>query len=107
MKNEGARVVTTLYSYILDAQVQLTLLLVVGMADNLTHSIFYGHNISPIISLWRFSRRSRAANSTVQRRIWPNFKPIRKFMGVYVACNNEEDPINSEGPGVVTTFLTL
>ena len=30
MKNEGARVVTTLYSYILDAQVQLTLLLVVG-----------------------------------------------------------------------------
>ena len=25
MKNEGARVVTTLYSYILDAQVQLTL----------------------------------------------------------------------------------
>ena len=30
MKKEGARVVTTLYSYILDAQVQLTLLLVVG-----------------------------------------------------------------------------
>ena len=28
MKNEGARVVTTLYSYILDAQGQLTLLLV-------------------------------------------------------------------------------
>ena len=25
MKNEGARVVTTLYSYILDTQVQLTL----------------------------------------------------------------------------------
>ena len=25
MKNEGARVVTTIYSYILDAQVQLTL----------------------------------------------------------------------------------
>ena len=30
MKNEGERVDTTLYSYILDAQVQLTLLLVVG-----------------------------------------------------------------------------
>ena len=27
MKNEGARVVTTLYSYILDTQVQLTMLL--------------------------------------------------------------------------------
>ena len=30
MKNEGVRVVTTLYSYILDAQEQLTLLLVDG-----------------------------------------------------------------------------
>ena len=30
MKNEGARVVTTLYSYILDAQEQLTLKLVEG-----------------------------------------------------------------------------
>ena len=30
MKNEGARVVTTLYSYILDAQGQLTLQLVDG-----------------------------------------------------------------------------
>ena len=30
MKNEGSRVVTTLYSYILDAKGQLTLYLVVG-----------------------------------------------------------------------------
>ena len=30
MKNEGARVVTTIYSYILDAQGKLTLQLVVG-----------------------------------------------------------------------------
>ena len=30
MKNEGARVVTTLYSYILVAQVQLSLYLVIG-----------------------------------------------------------------------------
>ena len=36
MENEGARVVTPLYSYILDAQVQLTLELVVGCADNQT-----------------------------------------------------------------------
>ena len=34
MKNEGARVVTTLYSYILDAQGQLQ--------KNHTHSNFYG-----------------------------------------------------------------
>ena len=33
MKNEGARVVTTLYSYILDAQGQLTLKLVDGCGE--------------------------------------------------------------------------
>ena len=38
MKNEGARVVTTLYSYILDAQGQLTM----GAAENQTHSNFFG-----------------------------------------------------------------
>ena len=38
MKNEGARVVTTLYSYILDTQGQLTL----GVAENQAHSNFYG-----------------------------------------------------------------
>ena len=26
-------------------------------------------------------------------------------MGVHVACKNEEDPIKSEGTGVVATFL--
>ena len=38
MKNEGARVVTTLYSYILDAQGQRWM----GEAENQTHSNFYG-----------------------------------------------------------------
>ena len=28
-------------------------------------------------------------------------------MGVHLACKNEEDPIKSEGTGVVTTFLQL
>ena len=28
-------------------------------------------------------------------------------MGVHVACKYEEDPITSEGTGVVTTFLPL
>ena len=46
-------------------------------------------------------------NSTVQGSIWPNFETIREFMGVHVACKNEEDPIKSEGTGVVTTFLPL
>ena len=53
------------------------------------------------------SRRSRAAISTVQGPIWPNFKPIREFMGVHVACKNKEDHSKSEGTEVVTTFLPL
>ena len=32
-----------------------------------------------------FSRRSRAANFPVQGPIWPNFEPIRGFVGVLVA----------------------
>ena len=45
--------------------------------------------MSPIISIWVFSRRSRAANSEV----WPNFELIRDFIVVHVTCKNEEDPI--------------
>ena len=36
-----------------------------------------------------------------------HFERIWEFMGVHVACKNEEDPIKSEGTGVVTTFLPL
>ena len=52
-----------------------------------------------------FSRRSRAANSTVQGLIWPNFKPTRDYMRVLAACKNEEDPIKTEGARVVTTLF--
>ena len=48
-----------------------------------------------------------AANSTVQVPMWPNFEPIREFISAHVACENGEDPIKSEGTGVVTTFLQL
>ena len=44
------------------------------------------------------SRRSRAANSTVQGLIWPNFEPAQDFMVVLVTCKNEE-------AGVVTTLF--
>ena len=37
------------------------------------------------------------------RLILPNFEPIRDFMGVLVACKNDEDPIKNEGARVVTT----
>ena len=36
----------------------------------------------------------KGSYSTVQGRIWPNFKPIQDFMGILVACNNEEGIIN-------------
>ena len=49
-----------------------------------------------------FSRRSRAANSAVLGRIWPNFKLIRDIMVVLVNCKNEEDPIKNEGARVFT-----
>ena len=35
----------------------------------------------------------------------PNIKPIRDFMGVRVACKNEDDPIKNEGARVVTTLF--
>ena len=42
--------------------------------------------------------------TAVQGPFWPNFKPI-DFMGVLVACKNEEDPIKNEGARVVTTLF--
>ena len=42
-----------------------------------------------------------------QGQLTPQSKFPSEFMGVHVACKNEEDPIKSEGTGVVTTFLQL
>ena len=43
--------------------------------------------------------------TNMSRLILPNFEPIRDFMGVLVACKNEEDPIKNEGARVVTTLF--
>ena len=51
------------------------------------------------------SRRSRAANSTVQGPMLPNFKLIRDLMGFLVACKNGEDLIKNEGARVDTTLF--
>ena len=58
----------------------------------------------PIISLWVFFRRSKAANSAALSLIWPNFKLLRDFMVVLVTCKNEEDPIKNESARVFTTL---
>ena len=54
---------------------------------------------------WDFSRCSRAAYFTVLGLIWPNYEPIQDFIGVLVACKNEEDLIENEGARVVTTLF--
>ena len=50
---------------------------------------------------------SRAANSAVHSRIWPNFEVICTLMVVLITCKNEEDPIKKEGARVFTTFSRL
>ena len=54
-----------------------------------------------------FSKRLRAANSTVQRLIWPNFESIHDFIVGLVTCKNEEDPIKNEGVRLVTTLSII
>ena len=44
-----------------------------------------------------FFRRSRAGNSGVHDRIWPNFELIQDFMVVLVVTCKNEDLITSEG----------
>ena len=53
-----------------------------------------------------FSRRSRAANSTVLGPIWPNFELVQDVMDVLVTCKYEEDPIKNEGARVDTTLYS-
>ena len=64
------------------------------------------YKISPVISQWFFSRRSRAGKSAVHGRIWSNFKLFQDFIVVLVTCKNEEDPIKNEGPTVFTTLYS-
>ena len=54
----------------------------------------------------RFLNWSRAANSKVHGWIQPNFKLIRDYIHVVVlvTCNNEEDPIKTEGARVLTSL---
>ena len=105
---------TAFYINFLDAQGQTTLELVVVSGRN-----FYSSKLScmsslpektrmieskmkvlecshhfPIISLWDFSR---AANSPVLGRIWPNFELDRDAMDIFVTCKYKADPIKNEG----------
>ena len=127
IKNEGARVDTTLYSNFSDPQGQITLMLVSVSGRNLNSSKLSCMSSLPAkmrmidskmkelecsqdFSHYKygdFSRRSRAANSAVLGPIWPNFKLVRDVMNVLVTCKYEEDPIKNEGARVGTTFSPL
>ena len=53
-----------------------------------------GHDVVfPIISLWIFFRRSRAATSVVHGQIRPNFEFIQALMYVISTCKYEKGPI--------------
>ena len=61
----------------------------------------------PIISLWEFFRRSRAANSVVSGLIWPKFELVRDFMHVLVTCKYKKDRIKNNREKVQISFSTL
>ena len=50
----------------------------------------------PVISLWEFFRRSRAANSVVSCPIWPKFELVRDFMHGFVTCKYKKDRIKNK-----------
>ena len=128
IKNEGARVDTTLYSNFSDAQGLITLVLVSVSGRNLNSSklsymsslparmrmieskmkeVECSQDFSHYKSMGIFSRRSRAANSAILGPIWPNFELVQDVIVVLVTCKYEEDPIKNEGARVDTTFSPL
>ena len=127
IKNEGARVYTTLYINFSDAQGQITLELVMVSGRNLNSSKLscmsslparmrmIESKIKELECLQDFShyksmgvtRCPRAVNSAVLGPIWPNFELVRDVMDVLVTCKYEEDPIKNEGARVFTTFSPL
>ena len=64
--------------------------------------------VSTFLPFWvygDFLRRSRAAYPKVQGLNWPYFEPIQAFMVDLFTCKNKEDPIKNEGARVVTTLF--
>ena len=59
----------------------------------------------PIISLWGFFRRSRAANSAVGGPIEPKFELVRALMHVIIACKYEKDQMKNSREKVETLFF--
>ena len=122
IKNEGARVDTTLYSNFSDAQGQITLVLVSVSGRNLNSSKLSCMSSLParmrMIDLkmkeleWSqdFSHyKSMGIFQIAQGQLTPQslVELVRDLMDVLVTCKYEEDPIENEGARVDTTFSTL
>ena len=111
IKNEGARVFTTLYINFSDAQPgQITPESVVVSGQNLNSSklsfmsslparmkmiqskmkeLEWSQHLFPFEAYGDFSRRSSGANFAVLSPIWPNFKLIGDVVAFLITCKNE------------------
>ena len=129
IKNEGARVDTTLYSNFSDAQGQITLVLVSSSGRNLNSSklscmsslparmrmidskmkeLECSQDFSHYKSMGIFpDAQGQLYNFAVLGPIWPNFELVRDVIDVLVTCKYEEDPIKNEGARVDTSFSPL
>ena len=135
IKNEGARVITTLYSNFSDAQGQITLMLVWVSGRNLNSSKLSCMSSLPArmrmidskmkelecsqdfshysISLWGFFQTLKGSSILTSIKgsnsaaNLPKFELIQAFMHVLDTCKNEEDLIKNEGARVFTRFLPL
>ena len=127
IKNEGARVDTTLYSNFSDAQGQITLVLVSVSGRNL--------NSSKLSCMSSLPARMRNIDSKMKELEWSQDFSNYKSMGIFQiaqgqltlqslvrsgristrprsyrcshTCKYEEDPIKNEGARVDTTFSPL
>ena len=126
IKNEGARVFTTLYSNISDAQGQITLELMVVSGRNLNS--FKLTCMSPLPARMRIIESkmkelecSQDFSHYKSMGIFPDTQGqvtlqsmvgsgqislFQDFIVVLVTCKNEEDPIKNEGARVFTTLYS-
>ena len=127
IKNEGARVATTLFIYFSDAQGQLTPKLEMESCQNSNSSellwlVFLSarmKKIHPKLKVLEWSQHfshyksmgifpnAQGQLTHVPGWILPNFKPMRDFIVVLVTCKNKEEQIKNEGARVVTRFSPL
>ena len=129
IKNEGARVDTTLYSNFSDAQGQITLVLVsvsgrnldssklscmsslparMRMIDSKMKELECSQDFSHYKSMGIFpDAQGQLTPQSLVRSLAEFRSLVRDVIDVLVTCKCEEDPIKNEGARVDTTFSPL